>query len=267
MTNRDGRVLFALARFRIGRTTDLRRAVFPGVHRDTAGERLRKLFDAGYLNVRFADRSEENVYSLGSRAKTWLRSRGTAVAQHPRGDVDHHLGIVRMWICTVEAVRGTEGARLELARADWELRESAVQELYVVPDLLVRLALPAGGDRLLAMEVDLGNEPISTLRSKIGRYAELRRHDDGLYGLGGFHLCVFAPVGTATRRSTIRSLLEEATGESFQLWTQEDEIRAGLHRLLREGETPRTDSPYRTGTAPCLRSTTASDATPDEGGL
>ena len=81
LTERDALLLEALVRFRLARTSDLARIAFPDVRPTTAGLRLRRLFDAGYVEVRSGDRSEENVYTLGRYGHRWAEQQNLAVGR------------------------------------------------------------------------------------------------------------------------------------------------------------------------------------------
>jgi hypothetical protein len=243
LTERDHRVLIALSRFRAARTSDLRRAVFPGLHKDTAGERLRKLFDSDYVSVHLGDRSEENVYSLGKGGREWLRDRGHEAGRFPQGDLKHHLEIVRVWTSLVVAVRATPGMSFLRARPDWELRsEAAGAEL--VPDMIAVLqgARPVG----LAIEVDRGSEPARLLNDKAQRYEYARESGEGIWGLPDTNLCIFAPEAGPGRLRSIESAVRAAWGGPLYLWTSEPEIGASV-RSIGAREDHRTDSPYGTG--------------------
>ncbi len=98
LSERDQVVLDALARFRLARTSDLVCFAFPNTRRDTVACRLRRLFDAGFLDVRSGDRSEENRYVLGPAGRAWVQAHGGQPLRAPRGGVAHHLSIVRAWV-------------------------------------------------------------------------------------------------------------------------------------------------------------------------
>lgn len=162
LTDRDRLVLEALGRFRIARTTDLVLTGFRDVHPMTASMRLRRLYDAGFLDVHAGHIGTENVYRLGPNADAWR------VGRIPRGNLEHHLGVVRAWT-TLAAGSPARGLEVELARPDWELRgEVAGAEL--VPDLFMVL-----GGVGLAVELDCGTEPLSVIARKLDLYGSLDR--------------------------------------------------------------------------------------------
>jgi hypothetical protein len=158
VTTRDERLLRALGRFQMARTSDLIRLCFPGVRRDTVNARLRRLYDASLLEVRMTDRAEDNVYSHGPEGRRLLHVTGRV----PHVGA-HHLAIVRFW--TELAVAAHE-QRLQLRSfvPDWELRRTASG---VVPDAIVEL-----GVEQFALEVDRGTESLATLANKIRAYRD-----------------------------------------------------------------------------------------------
>lgn len=268
MTERDERVLLALARFRLARTSDLRRAVFPGRHKDTAGERLRKLFDVGLLDVRPGDRSEESVYALGVKGREWLRGKGHEVRRIPRGDARHHLAVVGVWTGVLEALRGVTEAHIARAVPDWELRELTPSGLDLVPDLLLHLEVARGtsppSPLRIAVEVDLGSESVGVLRSKVEKYESARLAPEGLLGWRDFRLCLFAPGAGSGRLDSIRSVIGEAWGGGHDLWALQSQIAGTILTLTGELDAPRTESPYGTGIS-AVACPDASSGSPNSG--
>lgn len=158
VTDRDDRLLRALARFQMARTSDLIRLVFPGVRRDTVNARLRRLYDAGLLEVRMTDRAEDNVYSLGPEGRRLQNVTGRI----PQVGA-HHLAIVHFWTELAVAAQ-KQNLRLVSFAPDWELRRTSSG---VVPDAIVEL-----GDDQFALEVDLGTESLVTLANKVKAYRD-----------------------------------------------------------------------------------------------
>jgi hypothetical protein len=72
LTERDQALLCAVGRFRLVTSADLAVLFFPGRHRDVCADRLRRLFDAGFLEVRAAERAVQNQYSLGPAGRKWI---------------------------------------------------------------------------------------------------------------------------------------------------------------------------------------------------
>lgn len=224
LSTRDELVLRGLSRFRIARTGDLATLAFGGVRRETVNRRLRRLFDAGFLETHVGDRSEENVYSLGPAGKLWLADRGLAVGARPRGSDAHHLAIVRAWVELAAAVHAARSLQLTLVRPDWEIRER-VPEAVLVPDALVELRLAAAPGPPVsirfALEVDCGSERNAALRNKLERYASLLGAPGGLFGWHEFGLLVRLAAGGRRREVNVGALLESTWPGWSVLWTDE----------------------------------------------
>lgn len=260
---RDVELLHALARLRIARTDDLAGFCFAGVRRDTVAERLRKLFDAGYLNVSAPERSVPNLYSLGPRGRKLVAESGEEVSPVPRGSLEHHLGIVRTWVglssCPVRDVS------LELARPDWEIRaEFGDRGLPLVPDLFAVLAF-SGTNVALAVEVDLGTEPLHVLLAKVRAYAELSASSSGLFGWRRFALAMV--LGDARRQADIDALLRAEWAGCCFVWTLEEGCSTAIGQLALALKAPLTGTPYSKGRCAALSDYTASHARDEQRGL
>ncbi len=240
---RDVELLRAVARLRVARTSDLAVLCFGGVRRDTAKSRLRVLFDGGYLNVSSPDQAVENLYSLGPRGRVLMTDLGEPAAAVPRGGLAHHLGIVGTWVALSSI--GIPGLGLELARADWELRsEFGKQGLAVVPDLFAVLSV--GPARLaLAVEVDLGTEPLRVLRAKVRAYDRLLRAEHGLFGWPDFVLA--AALVDDRRRESVEKLLRREWIGARAIWTLGEGPGSALKSLLVQEVHPLTASPRGKG--------------------
>lgn len=167
---RDQDLLRALARLRVARTSAVVQLCLGGIRRDTAARRLRRLFDAGFLAVRTAAATQESLYMLGPKGRQFVTGEGEAEPGVPLGSLEHHLAIVDTWVSV--ATLELPGVGLQLARADWELRTEFGGGLAIIPDLFVVLDTPPG-PVALAIEVDLGTEPLKVLRAKVENYAGL----------------------------------------------------------------------------------------------
>ena len=235
LTERDALLIEAVNRFRLVRTRDLVAVTFSGVNPMTASLRLRRLFDAGYLDVACGDRSQENTYSLGPLGRRWVESQGVPVGRVPRGRVAHHLAIVRAWSGVAEILQRHAGVILEQTRADWELREEFGEAgLPIVPDLFLVLRV-AGRDGhrqsvALAVEVDLGTETLRVLERKLAVYAELTDRPSGLFGHRDFGLGVV--LANPGRGDAARQMIERRWNGWWLLWTEEDGPRVAVSELV-----------------------------------
>lgn len=239
-------MLRALARFRIARTSDLVRVAFNGIRTDTAARRLRRLFDASYIDVRVGGRAEENMITLGATGRAWLATHGEAVGGVPRGGIAHHLAIVRQWSSVVSAVKADPRLVLEVVQADWEIREQA-SGVNLVPDALIQLGIEGRGAVRLALEVDLGTESLKTLRAKVTAYEDLRTIGGGLFGWREHGLAVALPSVAAVREKAVQSILSDTWSGWWVTWQDEVGLRRAIHALAGGGHPPFTDSPYRKG--------------------
>ena len=222
LTERDALLLEAVNRFRLARTRDLLAVAFAGLHPMTASVRIRRLFDAGYLDVRCGDRTEENIYTLGSLGRRWAEGLGIQVGRVPRGGAAHHLAIVRAWSSLAEAIQRRSGASVELTRPDWELREEFGDVgLPVVPDLFTVLAVPTPtGNRSIALsvEVDLGTETLRVLEEKLAAYDVLAGREHGLFGHCDFGLAIV--LANPGREAAVRRLIDRRWAGWWLLWTE-----------------------------------------------
>jgi DNA-binding transcriptional ArsR family regulator len=223
LTARDEALLRALGRFRVARTSQLAALFFAGVRRDTAAERLRRLYDAGLLDVRSAERSEENLYSLGPKGREWLKERGIATGAMPRGGLKHHLGIVEAWVELAGAAHASQSFSLELFRPDWEIREHLEgRDARLVPDALVQLGPGDGGlgGLRFALEVDRGTERPPELRIKVQLYEALRTGPGGIYGWRELGLVVAIDGAGKRRQEAVEEILQQEWGSWWLLWNE-----------------------------------------------
>jgi hypothetical protein len=236
---------------------------FAELHPMTASVRIRRLFDAGYLDVRCGDRTQENIYTLGSLGQRWIEANGMQVGRVPRGAATHHLAIVRAWSALAEAVQRRPGASLELARPDWELREEFGEAgLVVVPDLFAELGAANGtGPRTvaLAVEVDLGTETLRVLDQKLLAYDTLAGSQHGLFGHRDFGLAVV--LANPGREAALRRLIDRRWGGWWLIWTDADgpgDAVAGVLDVLAGHDRPPVTTPRNgNGGAPAVSSSTS----------
>ncbi len=258
LSSRDEGLFRALARFRMARTSDLANLIFRKTRRDTAARRLRRLYDAGFLDVISSDLAAENVYTLGRRGREWAAAREVAVGRRPRESA-HHLAVVRTWVSLAVAASESAGLRLEAFRPDWELRGHA---LPVVPDAMVvlRVTVPAAKppELRICVEVDRGTESLRVLEQKLSTYVLASLSPEGLLGWQDFALLLVLEDRGAERTETVEAMLGRVWPgrTALCLGGGLGQVGDALQRLV---EPPLVRSPYREGRdngASTCRSTT-----------
>jgi hypothetical protein len=228
LQERDIELLRALARLRLARTRHLTELCFAGIRRDTAQRRLRALFDSGYLDATSPSLASENLYSLGPLGRALVRESGETVLPLPRGGLAHHLGIVQTWAALASC--GIPELALELTRPDWELRaEFGARGLAVVPDLFVVLRLREAA-LALAVEVDLGTEPLRVLRAKARAYERLRGGPGGLFGWQRFALAVV--LGDGRRKEAVERVLRREYDADCATWTLVESPVSSIRKFM-----------------------------------
>lgn len=237
LTDRDEAVLLALARFRLARTSDLVTYAFAGVRQDTAGVRLRRLFDARHLAVLPPRPGAENVYRLGPAGRQHLASHGVQGGQVPRGGLEHHLSVVQTWV----SMAGLAGLELERCLPDWEIREQFTPaELRVIPDLFA-LVRVEGELHAAAVEVDCGTESPSVLGRKLEAYRSLWGQPPGLFGFDRFGVAV--ACCDSRRRASVASAIKKAWVVPHVFWVVPEGPSSALHKLFEELSTPLSSTP------------------------
>jgi hypothetical protein len=197
--------------------------------------RLRRLFDAGLLDVRTERLSQKGIYLLGPAGRRWAEVRGLTSGRLPKPPWDHHLAIVRVWSEMARLAHMTPDWRLEAFRPDWELRGlGAALAQPLIPDAVADVSVPlaAGGTIIVrvAVEVDLGGEATRVLRAKLGAYRDELAFGDGFLG-AEFCLAVVVGGAGAGRLETVRRLLEEHWPGPWAVWSLDDgpaEVFQGL---------------------------------------
>ena len=246
---RDEAMLRALDRFRLATSGDLHRLFFAGRHRDVLASRLRKLYDAGYLEAHVSDRAAPNVYSLGPEGRAWLRRRGGIAHKPPRPPWPHHLGVISVWSRVAVATHQLRGVRLARFVPEFEVREQGIGAPFgVVPDALVELARHRDGQsetvRLL-VEVDRGSESIAVIRQKLRTLTGVSIEGALLPGWSTFDLVVALDASGAHREARIRALLTEQWPGPWRVWTEATDLIAELSELF--GGTEATAAGSRCG--------------------
>jgi hypothetical protein len=261
LTQRDQALLCAVGRFRLVTTADVAVLFFPGRHRDVCADRLRRLFDAGFLEVRAAERAAQNQYNLGPAGRKWIADQGGTWRSPPRGGVEHHLGIVQVWATLASVLHDRPGLSLTRFIPDWEIRSGNACLATVVPDALVEVGRPdeaVRGPVRLALEVDLGTEWLPMLRRKLRAYRELAGTDEGAFGWKSFGLALAVLGPGAPRTSALRQLVAREWDGEWALWTTKQDVATWVETLIGSRKAPVTDSRFgngREGDASRLEST------------
>lgn len=187
---RDKLILLLVARCAPVTTTQVR--TYLECSTDVAQRRCRVLRDHGLLQVTLDPRGlhRPNLLTLGLPAMPVLdQTFGLSPEQcrRPKAmprNLDHHLGVVDLYIQLKAAT--TRSKRIDLADSmlDWELRQGpgARQRRVQVPDLVAVLQSDSG--RMgLAIEVDMATQsPDSVVRNKALPYAQARLSGSTLKG-------------------------------------------------------------------------------------
>ena len=260
---RDQALLRAIGRFRLARTADLAPLFFPGRHRDVLAARLRRLFDAGYLEVRVLDRAAQNVYALGPAGRVWLESQGVETQPPPRQPWDHHLAVVRLWSRLAAAAFQLPQHQLVRFVPDWAVRAQGAETMSeIVPDALMEVAGITEGrtrTRCFAVEVDRGTESLEVLRRKVRILRGVASTDEPFPGWHDLELLMVLDGPGMRRERQVLSILESEWPGQALLWTDNTDIASKLSRLLGVAETPVTGSRHGNG-----REAAASPKTPTD---
>lgn len=249
--SRDEALLRAVGRFRLATSADLHRLFFAGRHRDVLASRLRKLYDAGYLETHVSDRAAPNVYSLGAEGKTWVRAQGGIVPGLPRPPWQHHLAVISVWSRMAAATHQISGSRLTRFVPEFEVREQGIGLAFgVAPDALAEITVARDGRtetvRIL-LEVDRGNESLAVIRQKLGALAAARVEGALLPGWSTFDLAVVLDAAGARRQDRIRTLLADEWPGPWRVWTEATDLVAELSEPSGSAEATAGASRYGCG--------------------
>lgn len=272
LTERDEALLLAVARFGMARSSDLKCLLFPDRHKDVLAHRLRKLFDAGYLEVLMTYLNQENTYTLGPAGKLWTRNRGITPVRPPKANTEHWLGIVSTWVKLSRFAHETPGWTLRLAKPEWELRPRiGGPASAVIPDLVAELSI-AGMDSQprilhLAIEIDRATEASTVLNRKLAAYGRLLSSSEGLFGRREFGLG-FALSGwnQGRRRQAFLDRLKRIPTWSLT-WDLDEGPGVALFDFARRHIDTVTEARSGNGTGSDVSDGAATEITVDEEGL
>jgi hypothetical protein len=199
LTERDGRLLGELGRFRWLSTGQIARVLFPANHLTAVHRRLRVLRKHRYVVSVRAHQMAEALHALGSRGREILLDRGwpgeIRLEKQPPRQLEHFLGINDIRIAVERSTR-SEDITVDYFRPCWELHPQ-IWPFRVIPDA-VAMFTHAGKSARMLFEYDRGFEPPAyMLRTKFRRYAE---------GLEGFPFSqVVTVVETEARLAQLRA--------------------------------------------------------------
>lgn len=180
LRERDIDILLALGKMRLLRTSDLSRLFFDAV--GTCQKRLRKLFDAGLVRAVVTELAAENRFALTRLGHDLLAralDEDEVPAWRPAPRVDGrsvaHLDLLNRYRIALACETPKFGVRLVRFVPEWDIRATD-PSAPIVPDALVVIAT-GQTTATLALEIDTGTEPASTVAKKIDAYdrAELAR--------------------------------------------------------------------------------------------
>lgn len=192
VTERDTWLLEALATMRFLTTSQIARLFFGG-SRWAANKRLRRVFDAGLVQVWVRSLSEDNIYAVSRRGLRCIEDHSEDLALHataPRGldgNLTHLLAINQVRIALALTLPHTDGA-ITWWRSDWDLRAHGRERL--IPDALFEVAWAGHGTRTLALELDNHTKSPRRFLHKVLAYASRRHRGQSLYGLSEVVLLV-----------------------------------------------------------------------------
>ena len=200
LVSRDLDILLALAKMRLARTSDLARLFFGAI--GTAQKRLRRLFDLGLVRAVVTDLAAENRYAITKIGHRFLEEArpGEIPVWRPTPRTDGrslaHLDLLNRY--RVALALGAQALGVNLARfvPEWELR-SIDPMARIIPDAALLLEVH-GRWVEIALEVDTGTEPSSTLKKKVRAYNEAR--DAGM-SVSGMHAPELLFLARSTRRA------------------------------------------------------------------
>ena len=175
-TGRDIDVLALLGLCGCATSAQVARALFPS--EDRARRRLRRLFDAGLVNVAVTGSNCPNLVSLTRRGLRFAENQLPDLAGRLRlcgpvqiASLNHRLAVVdaRLYCAALGEARkeplvrwanGGGAFAVEIGLADWRVEPDGLAEFATV-----------GGPVVVAIEVDCGTEPVrSVIADKLERY-------------------------------------------------------------------------------------------------
>jgi hypothetical protein len=255
LAERDHWLLEALGKLRFATTGQLLRLGFANT-RSVASKRLRRLFDAGLVNVWVRCLEAENVYSLTLAGRSVLAGTSNGHRVHvARGldrDLDHTLAVndVRIALATMLPALGAE---LTSWLSDWDLRPRGVSR-RLVPDAQFTIRWSTGAETACNLEVDRRTQSTTAVLRKLMAYrAAMYRQDRSLVDSNPLILVV---AHSSDWCHSHRNALRHAALR-IRAWftTRADLIATGAAGLI--WRTADDDQPYALSTLAALRNGSA----------
>lgn len=243
MTARDLELLRALNRYRLLKTSQVRRLLFAATFDlQVARRRLKLLYQNGYVErvtplLLPGKGSAEEVYELARAGEEVLQSLGDEVVSFASDEVkrlfvEHTLAVSEFRLKLELGLRGHPVVELERFTPDCELkrqlRRGGVhplrgEGLVLFPDAVIilrgkgELAAERG---LYFLEVDMGSESLKVLQEKAAAYDLYRRRrmQRGFGDFGTFR--VLLETASRQRAENIRRSLAGSAGEEL-VWVAE----------------------------------------------
>ena len=160
-------------------TNQLAREFFYNKSLDACRKRLRKLYDAGYINITLAGSQQPNLISLTGKSLSIVKQKYPELANRIRlpgslriGGLRHHLATVdaRLYIKNLCEKQGLSLLRWANSNGDVG-RDIGLDKLRLKPDGLAEIQTPEGV-LIQGVEVDTGTESLKVIGNKLYRYAE-----------------------------------------------------------------------------------------------
>ena len=160
-------------------TNQLAREFFYNKSLDACRKRLRKLYDAGYINITLAGSQTPNLISLTGKGLAVVKQNYPELGDRIRlpgsiriSGLRHHLACVdaRLYIKNLCEKQGITFLRWANSNGDVG-KDIGLNEFKLKPDGLAEIQT-VSGMLVQAVEVDTGTESLKVVGNKLDRYAE-----------------------------------------------------------------------------------------------
>lgn len=248
LTDRDRAVVKAVNDFRVMRQDQVQRLLFPS--RNTAQDRLRRLWEHGYLKRLWLPstggiQTSPILYALDRRGADLLKREfgydQSRLRWSPRKApshtfLEHTLGLseIRLGVhlaCQPDDYALGEWQDEKGIKADFDRVQVSRQWVAVVPDAYFVVAVPQGNLHFF-LEYDRGSETLRTFRKKVAAYHAYCRDPRCKTRFGTTRIRVLTVIeGESTgpgqgRLANLRQVAEEAEGGRRFWFTTLDQVAA-----------------------------------------